>query len=96
MGITSSEQRSNQRSPLRPKLMCPALGLWGLGFRVEHFMHAGCCKTYSGEAWYLGIVSLLIATPVYAFMFFSPELIHTILGASASPWMVDMLNGILH
>ena len=48
-----------------------------------------------GEAWYLGIVSLLIATPVYAFMFFSPELIHTILGASASPWMVDMLNGTL-
>eukprot|EP00439_Symbiodinium_sp_Y106_P026157 s5514_g3.t1 len=51
-------------------------------------------KGLDSKAWYLGIVSLLIATPVYAFMFFSPELIHTILGASASPWMVDMLNGL--
>ena len=46
------------------------------------------------KAWYLGTVSLLIATPVYAFMFFSPQLIQEILGASASQGLVDVLNGL--
>merc|ERR1719436_1162498 len=46
------------------------------------------------KAWYLGVVSLLIATPVYAFMFFSPSLIQKILGPSAPRTEVDALNGV--
>jgi len=46
------------------------------------------------KAWYLGVVSSLIATPVYAFMFFSPSLIQKILGPDAPKTAVDSLNGI--
>jgi len=46
------------------------------------------------KAWYFGCMSFLTATPVYAFMFFSPKLIHSILGPNTSASAVDALNGV--
>lgn len=46
------------------------------------------------KAWYIGAIDFLVATPVYAFMFFSPKLIRSILGSNTSQSAVDALNGI--
>lgn len=53
----------------------------------------GCAGIVDWKAWFIGVINLFIATPVYAFMFFSPLLIHSLLGPDSSDALVDVLNG---
>jgi len=46
------------------------------------------------KAWYFGAIDFFVATPAYAFMFFSPKLISSILGAGTSKSAVFALNGV--